>query len=409
MTSPAPPPDGGRVPPGRWQRAGRALALERNVVAVAGAMCLVTSGEELWKRYLPKYLEALGAPVLGVGLYGSMRDALDGLCQYPGGWIADRFGRRGALAAFAGCALGGYVLLAAAPAWPVALLGMALAMAWTSMASPTLFAVIGDALPRAQRAMGFSVQAILRRVPIAIAPTLGGLLIAAHGTLQGVRLGLAVSLGVGSLALAVVSRLRLTLPPAQGTANVQTVWREQPQPLRRLLASDILVRTCEGLVDVFLILYALDVVGITAPQFGLLVAVQTTTSILCYLPAARLAGRTGRKPLVLLTFLAFAGFPVAVAASRSFAALAAAYVVGGLREFGEPMRKAMIVDLARPDLRARTVGLYYLTRSVAIAPAAFAGGLLWRISPAVPFLAAGAVGLAGAAVFALTVSERDAG
>jgi hypothetical protein len=69
----------------------------------------------------------------------------------------------------------------------------------------------------------------------------------------------------------------------------------------------------------------------------------------------------------------------------------------------------MIVDLARPDLRARTVGLYYLVRSLAIAPAAFVGSLLWLITPAAPFLAAGAIGLAGTAVFALTMDERYAG
>jgi hypothetical protein len=39
------------------------LGLERNVVAVAGAMFLLGLGQELWKRFIPKYLEALGAPV----------------------------------------------------------------------------------------------------------------------------------------------------------------------------------------------------------------------------------------------------------------------------------------------------------------------------------------------------------
>lgn len=66
-------------------------------------------------------------------------------------------------------------------------------------------------------------------------------------------------------------------------------------------------------------------------------------------------------------------------------ALVLAFIVGGLREIGEAARKALIVDLAQPHLRARSVGLYYLVRSVAIAPAAFIGGALWRMSPALPF------------------------
>ncbi len=174
-----------------------------------------------------------------------------------------------------------------------------------------------------------------------------------------------------------------------------------------MLLADILVRTCEALVDVFLVIYALDIVGIGAPEFGVLVSIQMTTSILCYLPAAWLADRIGRRPLVIATFLAFAAFPVAVILAGSFIGLIGAFVVGGLREIGEPARKALIVDLAPPDLRARSVGLYYLIRSLSIAPAAVIGGLLWRTRPELPFLLAGIFGLLGTAAFALTTGRGD--
>jgi predicted MFS family arabinose efflux permease len=108
---------------------------------------------------------------------------------------------------------------------------------------------------------------------------------------------------------------------------------------------------------------------------------------------------------VIATFVAFSLFPVAVVLSTSFAGLVAAFVVGGLREIGEPARKALIVDLAQPVLRARTVGLYYLIRSVAITPAAFVGGLLWERQPSLPFLLAMGIGLFGTLLFALTVDE----
>jgi MFS family permease len=134
-----------------------------------------------------------------------------------------------------------------------------------------------------------------------------------------------------------------------------------------------------------------------------------TTAILSYFPAARLADRTGRKPFVIATFVAFSLFPLAVEVSQSFRALVLAFVVGGLRELGEPARKALIVGLAQPHLRARSIGLYYLIRSIAIAPAAFVGGLLWRISPSVPFRVAAAIGLVGTLVFIATVDERHAG
>lgn len=385
------------------------LALERNTLAVVAAMFLMALGENLWRRFLPKYLEALGAPIVAIGAYGSLEDALDGLYQYPGGWASDRHGRRPALLLFVSLAALGYIVIAAAPAWPVVLIGLLFIMCWTSMASPTLFAVVGDALPRGRRSVGFSVQAILRRVPILVAPALGGALIAAVGIRAGVRAGLLVSVGLALVTLLVVRRMRLDRPAAHVPADIRSVWRSLPGPLRRLLVSDICVRTCEAMVDVFLVLYAVNIVGIGAPAFGGLIGVQTATVVLCSLPAAHLADRLGRKPFVIATFVAFAAFPVAVAAASSLTGLIGAFVVGGLREIGEPARKALILDLVVPELRARGVGLYYLVRSLAIAPAATVGGLLWQSAPALPFLMAGAIGILGVLLFALTVDERHAG
>jgi MFS family permease len=386
-----------------------ALGLERNIVAVSVAMFMLALGENLWKRFLPKYLQMLGAPVTAIGFFGTCEDFLDGVYQYPGGWIADRYGRRRALLLFVTLAAIGYVLYWVAPSWPFVFAGLFFVMAWSSMASPTLFAVVGDALPKGRRALGFTVQSILRRVPIAIAPMLGGLAIAAYGLQSGMHLGLAVTVVLSIVTLGVVSRVNIPVTPDPVPTHIVAVWRSLPIPLRWLLASDIFIRTCEGLVDVFLVLYAINVIGISAPAYGVLVAVQMTTAIVSYIPVARLADRIGRKPFVMATFVAFALFPVAVVLARSFATLVAAFVVGGLREIGEPARKALIVDLAAPSLRARSVGLYYLIRSLTIAPAAFIGGLLWEVTPALPFWAAGLIGLVGVVVFAVTVEERDAG
>jgi len=256
--------------------------------------------------------------------------------------------------------------------------------------------------------MGFTVQSILRRIPIAVAPTVGGLVIAAYGIVDGVRLGLILTIALAAITLATVRRVDIAIVRDETPTNVLAVWSSLPTPLRRLLASDILIRTCEGLVDIFLVLYAINVIGIGAPSYGVLIAVQAVTSIVSYLPAARMADRVGRKPFVIATFAAFAAFPIAVVLASDFPTLVLAFVVGGLREIGEPARKAMIVDLVRPSLRARSVGLYYLIRSVSIAPAAFIGGVLWNMAPVLPFWTAGAIGAAGVIVFAATVDERYA-
>jgi MFS family permease len=386
-------------------RAVEFFGLTPEIVAVSTSMFLLGCGENLWRRFLPKYLQSFGAPITAIGLFGTAEDFLDGVYQYPGGWVADRYGRRFALTVFISLAALGYAVFLALPTWQVAFIGLALVMAWTSMASPTLFAVVGDALPKAKRTMGFTVQSILRRVPIVVAPMLGGLAVAAYGIRGGVQLGLMISIAMALITIVVVSRLRIPVIPDELPVTALHVFRSFPGALCWLLASDIFIRTCEGLVDVFLVLYAINVIGISAPSFGALIATQAATTILVQVPAARLSQHTGKKPFVTATFIAFALFPLAIALSGSFASLVGAFVIGGLREVGEPARKALIIDFAAPALRARVVGLYYLTRSLAIAPAAFVGGLLWKVSPQLPFYVAAAVGAIGVVVFAATVDE----
>ncbi len=391
----------------RRRRVADYLGLERNVVLISAVAFLLGMGEELWKKFLPKYMEALGAGAGAIGLFGTAKDFLDAIYQYPGGWLADHLGRRRAFLAFITLASIGYVIYLFSPSWEFVFVGLAFALAWHSMASPAVFAVIGDALPKERRAMGFTLQSMLKRVPMAIAPLIGGILIAADGVVKGVRTGLMVMLATAFVAGLLT--LRINLPIETGApANIKGVWRSFQPALKRLLISDIIIRTCEGLTEIFIVLYVTNITGISLAEYGVLVAIQMTTAILVYLPSAKLADRIGRKPFVTATFLCFALFPVAVMLASSFAALVAAFIIGGLREIGEPSRKAMIVDSAVAHLRARSVGLYYLVRSLTITPTAGLGGLLWQSAPQTPFIVAGLVGMIGVVVFAATVEEQYA-
>jgi MFS family permease len=394
-------------PPTRRERVADYLSLERNVTLASGAFLLMGLGEELWKKFLPKYLEALGASTTVIGFFGTTRDFFDAIYQYPGGWLADHLGRRRAFLAFVAIASVGYLIYLLSPSWPFVFVGLALSMAWASMASPALFALIGDALPRERRAMGFTLQSMLKRVPAAAAPLIGGALIAATDIKTGVRAGLAITLVLAAIAVLVVRRINLPIITG-AKINMRGVWRSFHFALKRLLISDVIIRMCEGMADILIILYVTNVLGVSLAHYGILVAIQLVTSILVYIPAARIADRIGRKPFVIVTFICFALFPVAVVLSNDFVSLVVAFIIGGLREIGEPSRKAMIVDFAEPHLRARSVGLYYLVRSLSITPAAAIGGLLWKIAPQVPFITAGVIGLIGTIVFAATVEERYA-
>ncbi|HKF45025.1 MAG TPA: MFS transporter [Thermoanaerobaculia bacterium] len=391
------------TPAAAWRRR---LGLEGRAASLASALFVYGFGEELWSRYLPEYLRVLGASALAVGAFGALRDFLDAAYAYPGGALTDRLGSAKSLTVFGALTAAGILVYLAWPSIAGVFVGLLLVRAWASLGLPATFAMIGEELPSGRRIVGFTAQAIVKRIPIVVAPPLGGLLLERMGMRQGMRAGFAISAVLAIFMLfplrrgarerpspqpAEVSGGKPPDPPRAGRG------RRLPAPLRQLLIADCLVRLCEGLPDVFLVIWAIEVVRITPVQFGLLTSVMTASAVLSYFPAAVLAERAEKKPFVLATYVFFTLFPLAVFLSRSFPVLLIAYVVGGLREIGEPARKSLILDLSEPSARGRTVGLYYTIRGFAVAGAAAIGGALWTIGPAWTFLAAAALGLLGTA------------
>ena len=375
---------------------------QRNVAILAASMFGLALGEELWQSYLPAYLTSLGAGSIAVGLFGSSKDLLDSAYQYPGGWLADRLGRRRALLLFTALATTGYVIYALAPAWPLVFVGLLGVMAWKAGAFPTTFAVIGDSLPKERRAVAFAVQSTLIRVPRVIGAPLGGLAIVALGTAAGLRLAFAITIALAVVVMIVqYYGFRETRAPqlASSRPRARMVFREMPGALKRLLVADCLVRIGEGVAASFILLFLLQVRQYTAADYGVLYAIQQSVSILFYLPGGRLADLTGRPWMVALTFLFFSAFPLSVRLAHTYPWLIAAFVIGGLKEIGEPARKSMIVDLAPDHTRASTVGVYYAIRNFLVVPAGLAGGLLWRIDPRLPLEVASAVSFVGVLVF----------
>ncbi|MCU0519682.1 MAG: MFS transporter, partial [Anaerolineae bacterium] len=122
-------------------------------------------------------------------------------------------------------------------------------------------------------------------------------------------------------------------------------------------------------------------------------------AMLVYIPVAYLADKNTKKPFVVITFVNFTLFPLVLFFARSFPLLIVAFVVRGLKEFGEPTRKALIMDLAPEDRKAAMFGYYYLVRDVIVSAAAFGGAFLWNISPAANFLTAFGFGVLGTLYF----------
>jgi len=395
-----PGPAGGRRRPGLGPR----------VRVLATALFLYGFGQELWFRYLPAYLRALGLSALGVGLFGALKDFLDAAYAYPGGVLADRLGAGRALVLFGALGAAGFGILFFWPSAAGIFVGLFFVLCWPALGLPATFSLIGEDLDGGRRITGFTVQAVLKRIPIVAAPPLGGLLLERLGMRNGMRAGFAASVVISLAALAALTR-GLRKAGGAGVSKERRSFARASKvrldpALKQLLIADCLVRLCEGLPEVFVVIWAIEVVRVSPAGFGLLTSVLMATAIVSYLPAVALAERAEKKSFILLTYFFFSLFPLAVLWSRSFAGLAAAFAIGGLREIGEPARKALIVELCAPGGRGRTVGLYYTIRGFAVAGAAAAGGVLWTVRPALTFLVAAALGVLGTAWAALFLPSK---
>jgi predicted MFS family arabinose efflux permease len=404
------------------------LALNRTVGIVLISVLFFGLGEQLWSPFLPAYLDAKmngsAAGVIGgvsltallaVGIYACLRNLFEAACYVGGGQLTARLGDRGSLILFGALTVGGYVLFLTWTAPAVAVIAALLIVGWEPLSVPVTFTTVATTVTTRNQGMAFALQSIQKRLPRIIGPAVAGLVLAAAarhlggsdiGYVVGMRwlVGASLLLGLGSLVMQILWMPSYPAPPRGPGAG--TVVRAFHPTLRRLLLAEIFTRWCDWLVREFVVLYLLVVRGVDPASVGLLFALQNTVALLTYLPIGRMTAAFGLQPFIGLTFIFFALFPLSLALAPDGYGLVLAFVVWGLREIGEPARKALIVSLLPTAIRAQGVGLYWGIRGVAICWASLIGAIVWFwLGPQALLYLAFAFGCAGAAIFYLYTRE----
>jgi len=364
---------------------------------------LVGLGEKMAERFLPLYILAIGGSTWVVGGLNAMDNLLSALYSLPGGYAADKIGFKRSLFLFTVLAMGGYLIVILFRSWQAVLVGAVFFISWTAVSLPAVMSLVSKAVPKERRALGVSIHSFFRRIPMALGPIIGGLLIGAYGTKNGVLVAFGAAFIMAGFSLFLIQRyMDNDAGEGKDRGSQKISFKDMFNPaLRSLLASDILIRFAEQIPYAFVVVWAVNSNGLTALQFGVLTTIEMVTAMLVYIPVANLSDKYGKKRFVLITFGFFTAFPVVLLFSHSFPMFVVAFIIRGLKEFGEPTRKALIMDLAPEAAKARTFGLYYLIRDVIVSIAALSSAALWNIAPAVNFLVAAGFGVAGIIVFAI--------
>ena len=399
------------------------LGLNRATLAVLIVIGCLGLSEEIWSNFLSLYFKDLTGVVYKaaafIGVIAAGKNLLEGFGYIIGGTIAHRMGPRVALAVSAlPMAIGFTVMLAARNPWTIAF-GALLMTNWEPLSVPATFDIVGSEVPKNRRTIAFAVQSIQKRLPKVIGPAVGGAVFAAIGY----WLNLTLAFGLVGLAvilqLALMKRMRAKAQPPH--VPFRTILRDMPRELRLLLSAEIFIRWGDWFARDFAVLY---VVALLTQQFGWsegdaartaggLLAVMNLTALTTYVPIAKWVDRSpSPRPFIGTTFLLFALFPILLVllpkasvavGAPVMAGLVITFIVNGLRELGEPARKALISTGFPPDVRARAVGLYWGLRSFAFFPAPLVAAYLWqKIGPDSTFLIGGGIGLVGTIWYAAT-------
>jgi MFS family permease len=384
------------------------FGLKRNLVILLIAIFVIGAGEELWMRFVPKYLQGVGATVFVIGLYDALRTLLGAIYAYPGGVLVDIWGHRRALMIFNVVSIVGYAVVLLVPHWAAVIAGMFLFLSWTCFSLPATFSLVGAALEANRHSMGVGVQSVIKRLPIMVAPFFGGILIDRFGIVSGVRIALAVSIVLSALTILVQRQLREESKEKIAESDRWNFWqslREFNSPMRRLLLSDIMIRFCERIPYAWVVIFAMDYIGVSGRQVGVLTTIEMLAATLCIIPASHYADRHAREPFVIVTFVMFTLFPISLLMSRSFSALVIAFMIRGFKEFGDTSRKALIIGYTDSERRGQMVGAYYLVRDLIVSTGAILGAYLWKLGPALNFLGAAALGVAGTVFYVRTIRQ----
>lgn len=383
------------------------FGVNRSVLVMLLMAIILGLGEKMGERFLPVYLLAVGGTTFSVGLLNSMDNFLSAIYSYVGGYVSDWIGYKKALVLYTLVAMFGYAIIIAFPVWQAVLVGAIFFISWTALSLPAILSLISATVKKEKQVMGVSLHSMIRRIPMALGPVLGALFISIYGLVPGARISFAIAFALGLVALWFIVRyVKDETPVPTSRPKLLKSFVLIRGSLRTLLISDIFVRFAEQIPYAFVVVWVMQNGGLSAASFSLLTVIEMVTALLIYIPVAYLSERTSNKLLISISFLFFALFPLVLIVSKSMTALVFAFILRGLKEFGEPTRKALIVKLAPEGTKASTYGTYYLIRDVVVAVVVLSGIWLWNIAPEWNFLVAGGLGFVGLAIFLFFGKDR---
>ena len=366
-------------------------------IMIASWLILDFAGE-LPATYYPLYIEALGGTAATIGLIGAVEAIARGIVQIPGGYLADKYGRKWLIAIMTFVAAFSRLFYVFAPTWEWILVG-AFLVGITNIYGPALMAIVADSVPKEKRGMAFSLINLISSVSTTPAPLLAGILYARMGLVPSMRLGYVVALG--GLLVAALIRLRLKetveKPEKFNIGEVAAtipfsmresfgVWRLLPRTAFVFFVANLFSSFAMGLFQPVITLYTVNDLGIDPVAFSYIMSALFVTMIIIAIPSGKLIDKIGRKkPLIIAGFAAIAWVPLLVYGDF-WRLILAVTLVGLLIVLFNSAGNTLFADLVPREHRGKANGALGFWSMLTMSAGQITGGWLYdNVNHQLPF------------------------
>lgn len=396
--------------------------IKGNYAVLVLSWILIDFAMELPATYYALYVLELGATETILGMIGLFSFLALASMQFPGGYLADKFGRKWIISSMTfGVGLC-YIFYAIAPSWHFILLGAILMSLFNSTYQPALMAMIADSIPSQRRGMGFSIIMLITSASTTPGPLVAGALYGQFGLVQGMR----ISYGIVVIFFLFAAFLRLfrlketitTATKPRFSEFLQSyptalkecfgVWRKIPRSMLYLFLSMAIMSFGIATVQLYFVVYAVEELFIDEAAWALMLTALFVTMIVLSIPIGKLVDKTSRKLPILGAYLIF-GLSMWLFVHGDFLKLFVSLVLVGVAQvmmnsaFG-----ALQADLTPKEQRGKVSGFTNFINYILMALGSLVGGILYEhVSPQLPFFFAVALVVPSFVVTFIWVHEPE--
>ena len=373
-----------------------------NYLVIVMSWILIDFAMELQATYYgPFVLYDLGATETILGLIGFVSLIALALVQFPGGYLADKYGRRWLISTLTfGVALS-YIFSMLAPSWHWILVG-ALFGNFCCFYTPALEAMLADSTPSERRGMGFSIITLITKVATTPAPIFAGLLVTMFARANGMRIAYAIVVILFLIAATLRIKLKETVDQPgkirfrdllnsypQALRESIGVWKTLPHSMFYLFFANLTVTFAVSLGWLYYAVYAIEgsrsVLFISEFDWALVSTAIFVTMIITAIPIGKSIDKIGRKIPLLVSYVIL--FPAVLLfvygdLSRLFIALP---LVGIGEVLFFSAFASLQTDLVPLEKRGKVIGLTNFTTFIVAAIGQLVGGILYEKAPQLPF------------------------